>query len=152
MRLLALLFATLVVSGCARSALRTDADPQAVKTAADTFHRRTRWKDFTSASTLIVADRRQAFLDAREAKRDERDLTISDYELLELRLDPNGERAEVVSRITWFRLPSLSENSDTVVSELVREGSTWFIARQSRGPFTPELEEPYFAPEPEPKP
>ncbi|MDQ3265073.1 MAG: hypothetical protein M3Y59_15675 [Myxococcota bacterium] len=148
MRLPALLLCTTLMSACTHTPVRTESDVQEVKSTADAFHRRTRWKDFQSASSLIVPERRAAFLAARDAQRDERDLSISDYELLEMRVEADGSRAEVVSRISWFRMPNLSEHSDTVITELVPVGTTWLIARQSRGPFTPEMQDPYVPTEP----
>lgn len=148
MRLPALLLCTTLMSACTHTPVRTESDVQEVKSTADAFHRRTRWKDFQSASGLIVPERRAAFLAARDAQRDERDLSISDYELLEMRVEADGSRAEVVSRVSWFRMPNLSEHSDTVITELVPVGTTWLIARQSRGPFTPELQDPYVPADP----
>jgi len=142
-RLPALLVTLTCLSACNQAQVRAETDVRDVKAAAEAFHRRVRWKDFQSASDLVVPERRAAFLAAREAQRDERDLTIADYELLELRVEPDSGRAEVVSRMSWFRMPNLSEHTDTVITELVPAGTGWLIARQNKGPFTPELQEPY---------
>ena len=76
-----------LLASCAHTPAKPVPDPQSIRAAVEAFHRRARWKDFRGAAELIVAERRQAFLDARERMRDERDLTISDYELTDIRLD-----------------------------------------------------------------
>ena len=135
---------TLLLLGCPPRNLAESADPKAVKEIADAFHRRARWKDFEGASNLLVGSKRAAFLEARERVRDDRDLQISDYELLELVVDPDGQTATVRSRISWLRLPSLSERVDIVVTELIPlDSRNWLITRQTKGPFGEELGEPY---------
>ena len=137
------LFCVWLLAACAHTPAKPTPDPEAIRATAESFHRRARWKDFRGAADLIVADRRQAFVDARDQQRDERDLTISDYELTDLRLDPDGERAWVVSRISWLRLPSVTEQTQLVTTELVGSGRSWRIARQDRGPFADVLSAPY---------
>lgn len=123
------------------------ADPAAIRSAAEKFHQRVRWKDYRGASDLLVAERRQPFVDERESLNDERDLTISDYELTDVRVDEDGERAWVISRMSWFRFPSITEQTQTVTTELVRlRDQHWVIARQDRGPFTGALGAPYTRP------
>ncbi len=138
----ALLLAVLCVA-CAHTPEAPKPDPAGAKLAAETVHRRARWKDFRGASAVVVPDRRAQFVAACERRNDERDLEISDYELLDLRLDPSGDRAAVVSHVSWLRLPSLTERIDTVTTEIVREGDVWLVARQDRGPFADELGAPY---------
>lgn len=148
MRLLAILTTFAFLVACAHTPAARQADAEALRSVVDSFHKRVRWKDYTGASRLLVPERRAAFDAAREERKDERDLTISDFELLEAQLAPDGTRAQVTSRIQWLRLPSLSEHTDTVTTELVKLGRDWFIARQNKGPFTPELDVPYEAPPP----
>jgi hypothetical protein len=137
-----------LLAACAHAPAAPAPDPESIRSAVEAFHRRARWKDFRGAADLIVADRRQAFIDARAQMRDERDLTISDYELADVRLDPEGERAWVVSRISWLRLPSVTEQTQLVTTELVGTGRSWKIARQDCGPFEDALSAPYAPPEP----
>ncbi len=137
-----------LLAACAHTPARPTPDPESIRATTEAFHRRVRWKDFRGAADLLVADRRQAFLDARDQQRDERDLTISDYELTDLRVDPEGERAWVVTRISWLRLPSVTEQTQLVTTELVGSGRSWRIARQDRGPFEDALSAPYVPPTP----
>jgi hypothetical protein len=121
-----------------------------LKPAAETFHQRVRWKDFRGAAELVVPERRKAFEDARKRQHDDRDLEIMDYELEDARL-LDRDRAVVVSKLSWSRLPSLTVNTDVVSSEFIWLDGVWFLTRQDAGPFAAELEAPYEPPAP-PKP
>ncbi|MGA9525134.1 MAG: hypothetical protein WBV82_26980 [Myxococcaceae bacterium] len=81
--------------------------------------------------------------------KDDRDLHIADYELTELTLSADGLEARVVSRLSWHRLPSLSQHDDTVVSEFVWRDGAWFLSRQTGGPFEEDLSAPYTPPAPD---
>ena len=107
--------------------------------AAELFHHRTRWKDFAGAAQLVVPEQRASFESARRTLGDERDLSISDYELDNVTLAPDRRSARVVSRVSWLRLPSLSQHDDTVVTELRWRDDAWQIARQTGGPFDGDL-------------
>ena len=110
-----------------------------MRSTAELFHERIRWKDFRGAAELVVPERRERFKRAVSARGDERDLSISDYELEQAQLSSDAKSATVVSRVSWLRLPSISEHSELVSSELVRRDGVWLIARQQGGPFGGEL-------------
>lgn len=116
---------------------------ETLKPAIETFHQRVRWKDFRGATELLVPERRAAFEKARVDLNDARDLSITDYQLEDVRLVDDGMRAIVVSRISWVRLPSPSEHPDMVTSEFVFQNNAWQLARQDQGPFAPELQAAY---------
>ena len=122
---------------------------ETLKPAVETFHQRIRWKDYRGAAELLVPDRREAFLKARAQKNDDRDLSITDYQLEDARLDADGLRAIVVSRVSWVRLPSVSEKTEVLSTELVFRDGAWLVARQDGGPFVPELEAEYAATAPD---
>ncbi len=149
---LACLIATLAVcapAACAHSAAnRMDS----LRRAADTFHQRARWRDFRGAAELVIPERRLAFEKARVKGHDDRDLTITDYQLEDARLSPDGFSAEVVSRLNWIRLPSVTEETALIHSELVWREGTWFVARQDEGPFAEELKAPLPPAPPAPAP
>lgn len=122
---------------------------EGLRTTADLFHHRVRWKDYGGAALLIVPERRAAFEEGRRLMKDDRDLHIADYELTELTLSADGLEARVVSRLSWHRLPSLSQHDDTVVSEFVWRDGAWFLSRQTGGPFEEDLSAPYTPPAPD---
>ncbi|HYO58303.1 hypothetical protein [Archangium sp.] len=136
-RLLALLFALALSGGCAHTKKKSDLE--ALRPVVESFHQRVRWKDYRIAARYIIPERRQDFEKARRERQDERDLSITDYEIEEVQLDEKGERATVTSRIKWMRLPSVSEQSDTVTSEFIFRDGKWLLERQLGGPFDGEL-------------
>lgn len=125
---------------CAHAPKASEAEK--VKKVAEKFHEKVRWKDFGAAAEIVVPERRKAFEDARRSLRDDRDLTVSEYDLEELKLDADAARATVVSRIQWMRLPSVSANDDVVSSEFVNRQGQWLLLSQDRGPFSKELPAP----------
>lgn len=135
----------LLVLACALTAC---AHPQkgaleSLRFAAETFHQRARWRDFRGAAQLIVTERRAAFERARADGNDEETLSITDYEIEDAYLSPGGDRAHVVSRVSWTRLPSVSVLTRTVTSEFILLKGAWFLARQDAGPFSAELSAEY---------
>ncbi len=105
----------------------------------ESFHQRVRWKDYRIAARYIVPERRKDFERARRELKDERDLSITDYEIEEVQFVEEGQRAIVTSRIHWMRLPSVSEQTATVTSEFIYRDGTWMLERQVGGPFDGEL-------------
>lgn len=128
--------AAFVLGACAHGKLGT---AEEIRTTADSFHQRIRWRDFRGAAELLVPERRERFEHALKVRGDERDLSISDYELEQERVSADGTVATVVSRVSWTRLPSVVEHSELVTSELVRKDGVWLLSRQQGGPFGREL-------------
>jgi len=149
--LLLLLLAPLLAAGpgCAH-AQRTEATA-GLKRTAELFHQRVRWKDFRSASELLVPNRRKPFTEARDRGDDEKNLAISDYELEQLTLAEDGQSGTIVSRISWTRLPSLAEQSQVVRSEFVLLRGQWLLAEQDKGPFADVLGTAWDPGEPAPR-
>lgn len=145
-RFLCLAAAVSVLFGCAHAQRASSAE--ALKKSAENFHQRIRWKDFRSAAELIVPERRDTFTARREELNDERDLTISDYDLEDLELAEDGKSGKIVSRISWMRLPSLVEKTETVRSWFYLMNGSWLLGRMDRGPFADVLSEPYTPPAP----
>ena len=137
----------LVVSACAHT--RRSSGAEGARKAAELFHHRARWKDFGGAALLLVPEKRAGFEEARRMLNDDRELSISDYQLDELQLSADGLSARVLSKVGWHRLPSLSQHDETVVTELVWRDGAWLVSRQENGPFHEELSMPY---EPPPSP
>ncbi len=138
MRLLArfLLLALLGVA-CAHTPKSTGLE--GLRPIVEDFHKRVRWKDFRGAARHIIPERRETFLQARRELQDERDLSITDFEVLEVVLEPDGMRAIITTRFQWMRLPSASEQTATVTSEFVFLKGAWQLERMLDGPFDGEL-------------
>jgi hypothetical protein len=136
-RLLAVLLAFALGAGCAHTKKKSDLET--LRPVVESFHQRVRWKDYRIAARYIVPERRQDFERARRERQDERDLSITDYEIEEVQVEEEGARAIVTSRIKWMRLPSVSEQSDTVTSEFIYREGRWMLEKQAGGPFDGEL-------------
>jgi hypothetical protein len=134
------LVAALLLGACAHGPKLGTAEE--IRSAADLFHQRIRWRDFRGAAELLVPERREPFEQALKARGDERDLSVSDYELERERISADGSNATIVSRVSWTRLPSVTEKTELVTSEFVRRDGVWLLARQQGGPFAFELGSP----------
>ncbi|HVG61364.1 MAG TPA: hypothetical protein VNA24_22580 [Hyalangium sp.] len=138
MRLLVpLLLLALLGGACAHTPKSTGLE--GLRPVVEDFHQRIRWKDFRGAAKYLVPESREVFLRTRADRRDDRDLSITDFELLEVQLAPDGMRATVVTRIQWMRLPSPSEQTATVTSEYVFRDRAWLLERMDEGPFAGEF-------------
>lgn len=143
-RLLALGLWTLAFA-CAHSPKSSGAE--GVRTTAELFHHRARWKDYGGAALIVVPEKRARFDEARQALNDGADLNIADYELHEIQLAADTLSARIVSRMSWHRLPSVTNHDDTVVSDFVWRDGAWMLARQTGGPFDDDLSGPYEPPQ-----
>jgi hypothetical protein len=114
-------------------------DVDELKPSIEAFHKCARWKDFQCVANMLVPTKKDAFLKAREKLIDERDLSITDYELEEAKVAPDRLKASAVSHIKWFRLPSNKEENSTVTSNWVWLDSAWRLDSQDGGPFATDL-------------
>jgi hypothetical protein len=129
------LLALALFASCAT--MRNKPDVDELKPTIEAFHQRARWKDFRGAADLIVPERRSSYVKARLTTDDERDLFITDYELEDAKISNEGT-AEVISKVTWYRLPSASTKTTVVTSVFVWREGRWWLESQDDGPF-PEL-------------
>jgi hypothetical protein len=136
-RLLALLLVFTLGGACAHT--QKTSDVQSLRPVVEAFFKRVRWKDYRIAARYIVPERRQDFERASLERQDERDLAITDYEIQDVEVVEEGQRAIVTSRMQWMRLPSATEKTETVTSEFVYRNGTWFLERQLGGPFDGDL-------------
>ena len=133
---LTLLALPLALAACATT--RKKGDLEDLKPTVESFHRHLRWRDFRGASDFMLRELRPGFLRARLDKNDDRDLTVSDYQLEDCTVSADVRTATCVSRLQWFRLPSSTEASDVITSVFVWDGRNWRLKSQDKGPF-PEL-------------
>jgi hypothetical protein len=107
----------------------------ALRPVAEGFHEAVRWRDFRRAASALVPEQRDAFEAARRAAHDARDLNVTDFEIEDAVLAANGREARVIARMQWYRLPSVTEQTETVVSHFVYRDGAWHLLRQEGGPF-----------------
>ena len=127
-----MLLTLMLGGGCAHT---KKVDLEALNKTVEGFHKRVRWKDYQLAGRYVVPERRGDFADALREHEDERNLDVSDYELEGVEVSPDGERARVVSRMRWTRLPSPSMKDERVVSDFVYREGQWLREKQLGGPF-----------------
>lgn len=109
-----------------------------LKPAVEAFYQRVRWKDFRGAGDLIIAEKRDAFVKARSKDHDERDLFITNFELEDAKVAPDTLSASAVATLSWYRLPSTTEETATITNLFVWRDGAWQLESQDEGPF-PEL-------------
>lgn len=135
-----------VISACAT--LSGKPDLEELKPAIEAFHQKLRWKDFRVAADGIVPERRESFVKARTKSNDEKDLFITDFQLEDAKTSDDQMQAKAVSKLSWYRLPSMTEQSATITSVYVWRDRKWMLESQDSGPFPDLLGPPPMAPEP----
>lgn len=114
------------------------ADQEQLKPTIEGFHKAVRWKDYRQASDLLVPELRTVFTKERLKLDDDKNLTITEYELEDARVASDGMSASVVSKVSWFRLPDTTVKSATPTSQFVWREAHWLLESMDEGPF-PEL-------------
>ena len=132
------MFALLLGGACAHTPPTSDLET--LRPVVEGFHKNLRWRNYRALSSFLVPEQRQDFERQRRELHDERDLTVTDYEIEDVKLAEDGTHATVHSRVQWMRLPSASEKTDTVTSEFVFRDGVWLLEKQQSGPFAGELE------------
>ena len=109
-----------------------------MKKAAHQYLISVRWSDWTSASQLLVPERRDAFMTARRKGHDERDLSISDFEIEEVKMAPDTSSGQVTAELNYTRLPSVSVKTEDTTLFLIWRDGRWLVDHEVGGPF-PDL-------------
>jgi hypothetical protein len=138
------LFGALFAAACAHAPQQPDA--AGLPPTVESFFDKVRWRDLRAAAQWVIDERRQDFLKAVAKRQDDRDLSVTDFALEDVRFSPDGRTATVLSRVRWVRLPSVTEQSEEVTSQFVWKAGAWWLARQEAGPFGEELSAPYSLP------
>ena len=132
MKQVALASLALFFAGCATV---PKGDPEDLKPAMRALYQSFRWKDFRGAAEMMVVERREAFVKARTKLKDDRDLFITNFELEDAKISPDLLIARAVARLSWYRLPSTTEETATVTNVFVWREGTWQLESQDEGPF-----------------
>jgi hypothetical protein len=130
----------ITISLCVGCATANKGDVSALKPMLEAFHGSMRWKDFGKLPQHLLPERREAFIRAANARNDEKNLVVTDYELEECDLSTQDPTVAVcTSKISWYRLPSATVETQLVATTLKWQNGIWLIDRQSAGPFSEEL-------------
>ena len=104
-----------------------------LKPTAEKFYTSIRWKDFRGAAEYVVPQKQSAFIRARIAKNDDRDLYITEANLEDARIV--NSIATVIARLSWYRLPSTTVTQDVQEVRFVWEKNRWWVESIDTGPF-----------------
>ncbi|HXX29837.1 MAG TPA: hypothetical protein VEJ89_03900 [Myxococcaceae bacterium] len=110
--------------------------PDQLRSSSEDFEKSLRFQDYGGAAALVAPARRSAFLAAR--RKEANDLTITDMEVIDVQMGSDGQKAMVLSRMRWVKLPSVSEVSAEVQANWQVMGTSWYLVSLAGGPF-PEL-------------
>ncbi len=135
----------LVMAACTSSAQRRQNFMGAVRGYNDGL----RWQRHTHAAAFIPPAERGDFIDEREELSE--DLRIDDYELSRVRVDAQGNRADVQVKYTWHRDSKGVVHHTTSRQLWERHGKQWQMVEEARlrGEEMPGVpESPEEAPEP----
>jgi hypothetical protein len=100
--------------------------------SAEEFHRFVRWGDMNGASRFLAPEQRLVFLKGVLDRRDEELLKVTDYELEDAQV--SAGKAVVLSKITWYRLPSVTTTTEAMVLNFEERNGAWAIVAISGGP------------------
>jgi len=112
--------------GCAHSQQGDE-----LEAANRVFARSIRWSDLKGWTQQVVPERRAEFL--KLAGTDEDNLKVSDYELEDVQV--SDDKAIVRSRVSWYRLPSITNRTEAMMVLWERKGGTWLITSIVGGPL-----------------
>ena len=107
-----------------------------LKSTYEDFETKARWGEAAAVAQLIVPERRAAFLAARS--KDGSDLSITDIELQNVEIAPDGETATVTTKWRWLKMPSTSEQAQESTAIWVGRGGQWLLQSMQGGPY-PDL-------------
>jgi hypothetical protein len=114
----------LALIGCAHS------QHEELEAANNVFARSIRWSDLKGWAQQVVPERRAEFL--KLAVTDEDNLKVNDYEMEDVQV--SGDKAIVRSRVSWFRLPSITNKTESMMVLWERKSGTWMITSIVGGP------------------
>ncbi len=132
-RRIVFLVGALAFAACARG----QPDLEELKPMLDKFHQSIRWKDFRGAANYLVPELRGDFVSARRDAKDDKNLFITDFQLQDAQMT-SATTATAQSRISWYRLPSVTESTEAIETTVSWRTDRWMVESQNLGPF-PEL-------------
>lgn len=128
-----------VFAGCATV---PKGEVEDLKPAVRALYQSFRWKDFRGAAEMMVVERRDGFVKARTKLKDDRDLFITNFELEDAKLSADLLTARAVARLSWYRLPSTTEETATITNVFVWREGVWQLESLDDGPFEELLPTP----------
>ncbi|MGC4117172.1 MAG: hypothetical protein QM765_21945 [Myxococcales bacterium] len=132
-RLAVLTLVALAAVACTH--LKPTGTADALKQSAETFFRFQRWgPDLRGAAQVLLPEAQQDWLNKALDAKDDENLKLTESELDDLKLRNDGT-ATTVTRVTWYRLPSVSTKTERVTVEWVDRAGIWYVAAVTNGPL-----------------
>ena len=97
------------------------------------FHHDLRWKYFKAAAARVDPRSSRAFLDSLEDS--EKDLSITEWEIRDVTLSQDGERAKIRVRLKYFKMPSTVLQDKTIEQVWEQKNDAWVLVEQTGGPI-----------------
>lgn len=119
--------AMMLLAGCAHG----PHDRTELESANDAFAREIRWSDLTGMARQIGPERQAEF--ARLFGADEDSLKVNDYEVQDVQV--SGDKAVVRSRVSWYRQPSITNQTESMTVLWEQKGGAWLIVAIVGGPL-----------------
>jgi len=136
MRLPFLLALALLVGACASCPGRVK---EHLALATRDTHDALKFGDYDVVARYLPFDQRATFMS--RAFGVEKKLSILDFDLISSEIAPDGKRAIVMTRISWYELPSTIVHTDSVFFDWRRDGEglapdgSWTLVRIEGGPL-----------------
>lgn len=90
-------------------------------------------RDYRTMASLLEARLQAAFLADSDAT--EKNLSVTEIELLSMTMSADGDRAETLSRLSYYELPSTVVKTETVRVHWIYQETEWRIERMEGGPL-----------------
>lgn len=132
LRRLLLLLVTVALLGTAACASTVSARSKLDRAARDVFDA-LQFGDFQVVAAYLAPELRTAFL--ARAFGVEKTLEVVEFTPVGLDFDEDGQHGRMVTRLTWFELPSTVVKTENIFLDWKRAGEGWQIERIVGGPL-----------------
>lgn len=122
----AVLFCMLFSAGCKDNKFTMMNRQEDLRERAELYHDRYAWRDFETASFMVVPDSRRDFLRFTEPLQ--RGYTVEDHSIQLIKVSPDGDRAAVVVKRSFIKTPSITLQSESVTQEWVFQEGAWYLS------------------------
>ena len=119
--------------GCAERQKR--ATVKELRDTSESFARHFRWGDYRGMAKFIVPEERLSYIKGILDRGEDETLKIVDFELEHVHYVPPGDHAIILSRISWYRLPSVTAKSEVVTIHFKDTEGEWLVKAIENGPL-----------------
>lgn len=116
-----------VLSGCADKGMKLASKEAELMERVEAYHDMFYWRDYETASLLVVSDHRSDFMNFTEQLKT--GYAIESYTIKEVKAAPDGSKASVVVSRSFVRAPSITLQSRDFIQEWVADqDGVWFLS------------------------